>query len=231
MACARDRRTPDDRGTRRVRVLLKDAVVVLIPETDDEAEEIALWKATHADHVLRVEVDDAPGRTALGLHDLGPRPEACREPINVVSSSRDPIAKTISNLAPTPFELDGRYYQSVESFWQGLKFPEAADRARLGATGGAQALHEGSRKGYGKTVVYEGAEIAVGTFEHWQLMERACRAKFDQNADAREALLATGSRPLVHIVRRDSRSIPGVIMAQIWMRIRERLRKVESSSR
>jgi predicted NAD-dependent protein-ADP-ribosyltransferase YbiA (DUF1768 family) len=56
-------------------------------------------------------------------------------------------------------------------------------------------------------------------------MERACRAKFEQNADARAALLSTGDRPLTHVVRRDSKTIPSVIMAQIWMRIRHDLRQ------
>jgi predicted NAD-dependent protein-ADP-ribosyltransferase YbiA (DUF1768 family) len=59
-------------------------------------------------------------------------------------------------------------------------------------------------------------------------MERACRAKFEQNAEARAALLATGDRPLTHVVRRDSTTIPGVIMAQIWMRIRKRTRSAQS---
>jgi len=56
-------------------------------------------------------------------------------------------------------------------------------------------------------------------------MERACRVKFEHNADASAALLSTGDRPLTHIVRRDSKTIPGVIMAQIWMRIRKDLRR------
>jgi hypothetical protein len=49
-------------------------------------------------------------------------------------------------------------------------------------------------------------------------------SQFDQSAEGRAALLATGGRPLMHVVRRDSKTIPGVIMAQIWMRIRKRLR-------
>jgi len=36
-------------------------------------------------------------------------------------------------------------------------------------------------------------------------------------------LLATGERPLVHHVPRDSRTIPGVIMAEIWMALRSEL--------
>jgi predicted NAD-dependent protein-ADP-ribosyltransferase YbiA (DUF1768 family) len=68
-----------------------------------------------------------------------------------------------------------------------------------------------------------GETIATGTHAHWALMERACTAKFAQDARARRALLATGSRPLTHKVRGDSRTIPGVIMAAIWMRIRKRI--------
>jgi predicted NAD-dependent protein-ADP-ribosyltransferase YbiA (DUF1768 family) len=54
-------------------------------------------------------------------------------------------------------------------------------------------------------------------------MKQACRAKFTQNAEARAALLSTGERPLTHRVRRDSATIPGVIMADIWTRIRATL--------
>src|SRR5262249_38938650 len=126
--------------------------------------------------------------------------------------------------ATAPFELDGRSYQSVESFWQGLKFPHDADRRRLAMADGARARAEGETQGYGATISYETREIVVGTWPHWQLMDKACRAKFQQNTEARAALLATRERPLTHIVRRDSRTIPGVIMADIWMRIRKRLR-------
>jgi predicted NAD-dependent protein-ADP-ribosyltransferase YbiA (DUF1768 family) len=52
-------------------------------------------------------------------------------------------------------------------------------------------------------------------------MRRACEAKFAQHEGARTALLDTGERWLTHRVRKDSRTIPGAIMADIWMRIRE----------
>jgi predicted NAD-dependent protein-ADP-ribosyltransferase YbiA (DUF1768 family) len=77
---------------------------------------------------------------------------------------------------------------------------------------------------YGSHVIYGGNEIQVGAYEHWQLMRRACRAKFEQNADPRNALLGTGERPLIHVVKHDSRTIPGVIMASIWMVLRKSLR-------
>jgi hypothetical protein len=56
-------------------------------------------------------------------------------------------------------------------------------------------------------------------------MERACSAKFEQNPEALKALLSTGDRLLDHRVRRDSKTIPGAFMADIWMRIRQRQRK------
>lgn len=145
-----------------MKVPLKDSLVVLISETDGEAGELARWKTAHGDHVLVARTNAAPNAAALELHDLGPRAEACREPINVVSSSPDPAVRLISNLAATPFELDGRRYRSVESFWQGLKFPDEAERARIADCEGPPALSEGSRQGYGKVIVFEGVEILVG---------------------------------------------------------------------
>lgn len=206
-------------------VLLKDGLIVLVPQSEDEALELAVWMAQHADHVLHCPAPDGDEVKSICLHDMGVRSDACREPINVVSNSSNPIARTISNLAETPFELDGFNYQSVESFWQGLKFTEAADRRRIAKLTGPQARDAGEAKGYGETVVYAGETIPVGTWRHWKLMETACRAKFAQHEGARTALLATGDRPLIHVVRRDSRAIPGVIMASIWTRIRNGLRE------
>ena len=204
-----------------MRVLLKEHLIVLIPESADETGEVEAWRSTHASHVLHVRTSDSQ---SLELHDLGEQAAACREPINVVSSSPDPIAKVISNFATTPFDLDGQRYQSVESFWQGLKFSKESDRRRIAQLEGPRARAEGEQRGYGATVSYEGQELLVGTWSHWQLMERACRAKFEQNAEASAALQATGDRPLRHVVRRDSKTIPGVIMAEIWMRLRKGMR-------
>lgn len=72
-------------------------------------------------------------------------------------------------------------------------------------------------------VIYRAQAIQVGTWAHWQLMKRACRAKCSQHPEARRALAATGERPLSHRTRHDSRTIPGVIMAEIWMTIRRQL--------
>jgi hypothetical protein len=55
-------------------------------------------------------------------------------------------------------------------------------------------------------------------------MRRACAAKFTQDDAALAALLSTGTRPPAHRMRRDSRSIPGAMLSQIWMDIRAKLR-------
>ena len=207
-----------------MKALLKKGVIVLVPETEDEPEAFAAWREGATDHVF---VLHAQPRGGTVLHDLGPREEACREPLNVGYRSPDWRIKLISNFAPTPFELDGRPYASVEGFWQGLKFPSAADRRRIAQLYAGTAKRAGEDAVPAETFEYEGERFYPGTHAHWTLMERACWAKFSQNDDARSALLATGDRPITHVMRRDSTTIPGAIMAEIWMRIRQRLRQAE----
>lgn len=114
-------------------------------------------------------------------------------------------------------------YASVEAFRQGLKFPAEADRLRIAQLYGLEARAAGAGTAYEETLLFNGVPVRTGTYEHWSLMERACEAKFTQHTEARTALLATGTRPLVHRTRRDGRTIPGVVMAENWMRIRARL--------
>jgi hypothetical protein len=170
-----------------MRVLLKDDVLVLTPETAEEEAEITTWKSSRGDQVFCLRPSES---SSVELHQLGPRVEACREPINAVSNSVDPNARLISNFAATPFDLDGRHYQSVDSFWQGLKFPDERDRRRVGELDGPQARAEG--ESYGATICYGGEDIVVGTSAHWRLTEKACRAKFEQNAEARAAFAGDG---------------------------------------
>lgn len=205
-----------------MKTLLQDERLVLIPETTAEAAELAAWRERHAQHVLLVPAEQHRG---LALADLGVKEAACREPINVISTHRDPGIRILSNFATTPFELDGRPYRTVEGFWQGLRFDDEAERVRLSQATGIVAKRAGRERPYGAFVNYGGCAVRVGSPDHWALMERACQAKFTQSDAARAALVATAPRPLEHRVRRDSKSIPGVIMANIWMRIRARLLK------
>lgn len=176
------------------------------------------WLVAHQGDVLKAFVRDA----RLHVRAIGTDAEVRRRPINITSLAKPPLA-LISNLAHTPFELDGLDYASVEGFWQGLKFGEEADRIRITAMHGLAAKEAGRGAPRGAVIRYGGEPIRTGTWEHWRLMERACRAKFAQHEAARAALLGTGGLLLTHRIGRDSKTIPGVIMAAIWMRIRDRL--------
>jgi predicted NAD-dependent protein-ADP-ribosyltransferase YbiA (DUF1768 family) len=202
-----------------MRVLLKPEILVVLPDTAEETDAFQTWASAHQDHVFHLTAD-ANGSAVL--RDLGLRADACREPINIVFEINDTRFQPISNLALAPFELDGRRYASVEGFWQGLKSDSATERARIAALWGVEAKNAGPRV-WPPTFAYEGQTFPSGAYPHWKLMRRACEAKFSQNTEARAALLATGERPLTHKVRRDSRTIPGVLMADIWLRIRAKL--------
>jgi predicted NAD-dependent protein-ADP-ribosyltransferase YbiA (DUF1768 family) len=208
----------------QMRAIFKDGQLILVTETDAEREAFAAWRTGRKDHVFRF---DGGSEKGGALHDLGPREDACREPINVTFES-DERWLPISNLALTPFEMRGRRYASVEGFWQGLKFASDADRERIAALHGSEAKSAAYGQPKCDSFVYDGQTCATGGPSHHGLMLQACRAKFAQHAGAREALLATGDRPLVHRVRRDSKTIPGALMADIWMRIRARMRRAEN---
>jgi len=209
-------------------VRLKHKLLVITAEDEQEREQLEDWASDMDGNVLHINQQDAQ---TIRLANLGARSEACREPINVTSMSTDPNVQLISNLAHTPFVLAGKTYASVEGFWQGLKFPDKFERRQLASMHGRHAKAAGSRAPKHTVFEFEGTSITVGTYEHWQLMQAACKAKFNQHYDARQALLDTADRPLEHRVRRDSKTIPGVIMAEIWMRIRSELWSQNESER
>ncbi|HEV7240523.1 MAG TPA: NADAR family protein [Thermoanaerobaculia bacterium] len=203
-----------------MKVRLKLNLIVVTAESDEERETVVGWGREVDGHVFALKLQDAQ---TFRLTALGPRAEACREPINVTSRSTDPATQLISNFAHAPFELDGQHYGSVEAFWQGLKFPEEARRREIAPLHGEAARQAGFDAPESATVDYRGRTIRVGTADHWRLMSFACWAKFNQHEAARQALLGTGERPLMHKTRRDSRNIPGVVMADIWMKVRRGL--------
>ncbi len=207
-----------------MRVILKDGLLVVTALSEEERAELEQWAKRSHNHVFALQHQDAQ---TFRMTDLGPRADACREPINVTSKASDPQIRLISNFAHTPFFLGEQHYASVEGFWQGLKFAEPADRERLAALWGGHARKSGSAAPRSEVFEFEGKQIRVGTADHRALMWRAVCAKFEQHKEAREALLNTRQRPLTHKTRRDSRTIPGAVMAQMWMQIRARLQKQE----
>ena len=71
-------------------------------------------------------------------------------------------------------------------------------------------------------VWWKGQAIPYGSPEHHQLIERAIRAKFEQNADAMEALLATKELVLTHdLGSPDDSALPATVFCAILTQIRE----------
>lgn len=200
--------------------LIDKAIVI---GADDAAEKAALAGLSDRHMYLLTRTGES-----VVLHDCGEEAMVRQTPINVVSHAAPPI-DLISNFAATPFELDGAKYGSVEGFWQCWRYTDADERARVAMLAGREAKSAGAAAAP-ERFDYGGTSIGWGSWDHWQLMRRACEAKFAQNENARAALLGTLGRPLTHRTRRDSRSIPNVVMAQIWTEIRAALAKEAEAS-
>lgn len=174
-----------------MRVILKPGLLALAAETPEDEAALAAWRTAACDHVFYFDGGSPRGGA---LHDLGLRTEACREPINILFDQGLPTWRPISNLAHTPFALDGRVYASVEGFWQGLKLEDPAGRKCVAGLWGAEAK-TAVRGPQPESFTYGGRVLPAGGPDHRALMARACQAKFAQDAEARETLLATGERP------------------------------------
>lgn len=196
----------------------RNGQLILVDDQGDAPEIMQLLRALDG-HAAAIELRSD---VCIVLEDLGPRDEACREPINITQNA-DKLYVAISNLYPAKFTLDGETYGSVEGFWQSLKCDSVERRREVAMLSGVKAKKAGGGSPQSASFDYQGETVVTGTHAHWALMERACTAKFEQDPRARRALLATGNRPLTHKVRGDSRTIPGVVMAAIWMRIRKRI--------
>lgn len=106
-------------------------------------------------------------------------------------NARDPY----SNFYPRRIKLDGKWYATVEHYFQACKAANRADHERVRSTDTpAAARRLGRRIKLRKD--WESIKEAV--------MHRGVLAKFEQHADLRQALLETTPRPLVEYAPWDS---------------------------
>lgn len=201
-----------------MKLTFRNGIIGLAADSPEEQEICALLTAADG-HIFKLHAATDRG---MAFSEIGPEEDARRAPLNIVQSIAPKFAP-ISNLAHTPFELNGQPYASIEGFWQGLKRSDPAERRAMAKLWGGEAKGRGGSVDQPAEFTFEGVLFKAGSPEHWALMRAACQAKFTQHEEARMALLATGERWLTHKVRRDSRTIPGAIMADIWMRIRSGL--------
>jgi len=144
--------------------------------------------------------------------------------LNIGSKSDDWRARRLSNFSNDPFILDGERIASVEGFIQGTKFPEGHPiRQQAFQSVGVEAKRLG-KEAERKLVWWKGQAIAYGSTRHRQLIERAIRAKFEQNNEAMKALLASEKMMLTHDLGEPdppNASLPAKVFCNILTKIRE----------
>jgi ribA/ribD-fused uncharacterized protein len=135
-----------------------------------------------------------------------------------------------SNFSPHGFELDGKYWPTVEHYFQAQKFPgtEHAEKIRLAKTP-ADAKRKGRSRAHPLRVDWE--------VEKDDLMRRAVRRKFETHPDLRELLLSTGEEELVENAPGDyywgcgKTGTGRNMLGQILMEVRTALRQETAAAR
>lgn len=137
------------------------------------------------------------------------------KPGEVILSKRTELG-VFSNLARTPFDLDGIHYNSIEGLWQGMKYPdpELKDDPRRTIEGwthkrsevyllsdwdsknaGTEANALNKKAGI-EWISYKDKKFyyrdgGEGSAYHLELITRATKAKIEQNPKIKELLLKT----------------------------------------
>ena len=146
-------------------------------------------------------------------------PAVDEEPVYFYSKALNRTFYFLSNFQPSPFVLDGKQYATVEHYFQSCKYtdPERQELVR-----NAPTPKEAKRLGRKWPHRPDWFDISES------VMLKALRAKFDQNPDLRERLMATGNRPLHEDSPRDmywgcrGKDRLGVLLGQVRDEIRKK---------
>ncbi|ACB52598.1 hypothetical protein cce_3250 [Crocosphaera subtropica ATCC 51142] len=126
---------------------------------------------------------------------------------NIISYGESPL---VSNFADTHFKFQGKQFRSAEAFIHYIKYPEGhPEKKKMAKLFGKEAkkgvireirekINRKLRAGETPMVYWNGQAIKWRSPEHYGLIKQALRAKFEQNAEAYNQLMATGERKLVH---------------------------------
>jgi hypothetical protein len=133
----------------------------------------------------------------------------------------------LSNFAPYPIDLDGKRWPTSEHYFQAHKFAgiDYAEAIRIEKSPLAAAKMRRSRV-HPVRSDWEDARV--------EIMRRAVRSKFEQYAELKSLLLATGAAEIIEHTENDSywgdggngsgKNLLGVIL----MQVREELRRASS---
>jgi len=146
------------------------------------------------------------------------------ETVNANSRSEDLTERILSNFSRHPFNLFGFEIASVEGFIQGIKFPLKDPRRetafKLAGMGAKKIGIQAENKYVWLDLM---GKLSYGSKEHYEIIEMAIKAKFQQNPDAMQALLSTGEKKITHEVGPESpqTSLPKKLFCEILTEIRE----------
>lgn len=118
-----------------------------------------------------------------------------------IGSKNSYPSSALSNFAPHPFEIDGVQCNSMEGFFQSLKF-ESIDMQKYVCTlVGIAAKKKGSNKKWWKkqTLYWRGKPIDRHSREYQVLLNRAYN-ELNRNTGFRKALEATNGATLTHSI-------------------------------
>jgi predicted NAD-dependent protein-ADP-ribosyltransferase YbiA (DUF1768 family) len=169
-------------------------------------------------------------------------PQAAK-PGEVILSKRNELG-ILSNFAATPFTLRGKRYASVEGFWQMMLYPEGPDDVRAQVPGvtwphtrdqvSQMTSFQAKEAGTFAEGVMEKMRIDWVTFggrrmtyrsmdkgEHYRLIVEAMRAKLEQHARVKEALMSTGDLVLRPDHVQEKAAPPEWRYFEIWMELRK----------
>lgn len=174
---------------------------------------------THRPDGTRVTYSNGNLITTIARQELSPE----NKPLNVASNAHEEIGRALSNFASKPFILDGERFQSVESWYQGLKWPDEKKRAELANLDGRAAKMAGRAAPRSPQFRYRDRDYAFGSEEHHQLIREVIKASLEQNPQISEAFMETYPRPIVHNTGRPERpgtALPGATFARMLEEIR-----------
>jgi ribA/ribD-fused uncharacterized protein len=169
----------------RVPVDAPAAAAVEEEEVEEEAEEEAEAQAEE-------KVAEAPAAVPIAA------PLAQENTTPIEFYSKIPTYREFSNFFPSAFDLDGKRWPTTEHYFQAQKFtatPEYQEEIRLAKTPEKAKNLGGSRE---KPIRADWDQVRE------DVMKKALKAKFTQNADLKALLLGTGNRPLVEANPTDS---------------------------
>ncbi len=106
----------------------------------------------------------------------------------------------ISNLAPNAFTFRGVDIAGMEGLLVATKYPDPVEQLHVVTLHGFKAMYYGKKQPWWEDQLlhWQGTVMEREGSEYQDFLDEAYTCMFDQNENARTALLATGDRKLTH---------------------------------